>query len=53
MFDRLRIRFAKWRTYRSTVRRLSDLDRHILADIGIKRDAIRTCALDAVEGRCD
>jgi uncharacterized protein YjiS (DUF1127 family) len=52
MFEQLRTRFSTWRSYRETVRQLTWLDRHLLADAGIERRNIKTCARDAAEGRC-
>ena len=52
MFERTRQRFAEWRTYRETVRQLNWLDPHMLADAGIEKRNIRSCAKAAAEGRC-
>ena len=53
MFEQLKTRFSHWRSYRETVRQLTWLDRHLLADTGIERQNIKACAKDAVDGRCN
>jgi len=51
MFERLRTRFAQWRTYRTTIYELELLDRHILLDAGVDPCAIRQRALAATRAR--
>ncbi|MBI4923099.1 MAG: DUF1127 domain-containing protein [Devosia nanyangense] len=53
MFERLRLRYRTWRYYRDTVRRLTCLDPHILADTGIAPEQIHRRALEASERRCE
>lgn len=56
MYAELKARFALWRTYRTTVRKLSDLDAAILRDIGFEhtgRGDIKACARQSAEaGPC-
>jgi uncharacterized protein YjiS (DUF1127 family) len=49
MFYEIRERYARWRLYRQTARRLRDLDNHILADVGIERADIACWAREATE----
>ena len=41
MLEHLRNRFDTWRAYRRTVRELTSLDRHMLADMGLERPTLR------------
>lgn len=41
---------ANYRSYRRTVRELSELSNHDLADLGLHRSAIRSAAAKAVYG---
>jgi uncharacterized protein YjiS (DUF1127 family) len=47
MFDHIRDRFARWRLYRETTRKLRALDDHILGDLGIPRHDIKCHAREA------
>ena len=47
MFEQLRERFSRWVVYRETVRQLSWLDDHILADSGMTRQQIKPRARHA------
>ena len=41
MLEHLRNRFDTWRAYRRTVRELTALDRHMLADMGLDRPTLK------------
>ena len=50
MFETLKTAFADWLFYRETVERLSRLDNHLLADMGLRRRDIAGHARRAVYG---
>ena len=49
MFEGIKDRYARWRLYRETSRKLRELDDHILGDVGIPRADIGCYAREAAE----